>query len=697
VGIQGAKVTPMEKVIQLLKDLGAKVEQEGKEEAAQYDKYACFCKEQASEKLYNIETSEKKIADLKAEIEELESAISELNKQIQDLSKKITKLEKEIKEKTEKREAEHEVYLAKAKDLDEAIKACAYAIETLEKSKAEIHEDGGKTSGSFAQLKKVAEAVAKHPTIAKSKSAVALLAKIQQQPKFQYQSNDIIATLQDLLATFKKNKKELDVEEFDINSAFEEDKLGLTNQKKFAEKEKAEKETIVEAKTERLEEAKTDKAEETKDKEADESFMAVLTEECQKKAEEFDQRSQTRAGELKAIAEATAELEKGAVPNWEANKKLVDEEMSTAGSIEVAKAEGKASFLAKNSGKPVTAKAAAMFMQINSVQLEQSRKEASIKKVLGYLDDAADRTGSRVLSALAVRVQVAEDHFVKVRQLIKDLIAKLEADAEAEAKTKDICDTGMAKAIKDRDEAAAKIEAANAKITTETARKNLLEDEIDKLNKEVAELKKALLEATELRQEEKADNEKTVKMAKEGAEATKTALEILSKFYKANALLQKKYVPPNSDRDGNTVGDLAPEVFSGKYKGAQQEGTGIIGILEVILSDFDRTVEKTEEYEAEAQEAFEEFEKQTNEDIDKKNDRIKEAKGELADAKAAILEGEQELKDGNDLAESAQDSLDSLKAMCVEGEETWEERTKKREEEIEALKAALAILEDWNK
>ena len=35
-------------------------------------------------------------------------------------------------------------------------------------------------------------------------------------PKFQYQSNDIIATLDDLLADFKRMKKELDQEEFDV-------------------------------------------------------------------------------------------------------------------------------------------------------------------------------------------------------------------------------------------------------------------------------------------------------------------------------------------------------------------------------------------------------------------------------------------------------------------------------------------------
>merc|ERR1719399_1658312 len=129
---------------------------------------------------------------------------------------------------------------------------------------------------------------------------------------------------------------------------------------------------------------------------------------------------------------------------------------------------------------------------------------------------AAGRTRSGVLSVLAARVGVAEDHFVKVRGLIKDLIAKLKADAKAEATQKGMCDKGMAKAISDRDEANAKIEVANAKITTLTAKKNSLEDEIDTLNGQIAELKKALLEATELRDEEKAENEKTMEMSEAG-------------------------------------------------------------------------------------------------------------------------------------------------------------------------------------
>merc|ERR1719199_704791 len=177
---QGSKVTPMEKVIGLLKDLSAKVAAEGKKEAAAYDKYACFCKEQADEKLYAIEKSEAKIADLKAEIKKLDSEIAELNSDISDLSKKISKLENEIEKKTKKREKEHAVYQVKATDLNEAIAACGAAIDALKDSKAEMQ--GAKLS--LVQAKAGAVKT-------QSPKAVALLAKLNAAPKYQYQGNDI--------------------------------------------------------------------------------------------------------------------------------------------------------------------------------------------------------------------------------------------------------------------------------------------------------------------------------------------------------------------------------------------------------------------------------------------------------------------------------------------------------------------------
>merc|ERR1719183_1683521 len=194
-----------------------------------------------------------------------------------------------------------------------------------------VGEGGGKTSNLLQTV------VSKQHLLAKVPEALALISKINTKgaPKFQYQSNDIISTLEDLLAKFKGMKKDLDVDEFEVNSAFEKNKLALSNEKKFAEKERAEKEAIVEAKTEQLEAAKADKDEETNDMDADQSFLDVLTGECEAKAELFDQRSSTRADELKALSEATAELQSGAAPNFEANSKLVGLQKSKASSSPV--------------------------------------------------------------------------------------------------------------------------------------------------------------------------------------------------------------------------------------------------------------------------------------------------------------------------------------------------------------------------
>jgi len=663
VATQGAKVTPMEKVITLLKDLSAKVAKEGAKEAAQYDKFACFCKEQADEKLYSIEKSRAKIADLKAEIAELDSAIAELNSEISKLSKKISSLEKEIAKKTEKREREHAAYDVKAQDMNEAIDACGAAIEALKGSKSQMK--GAKLN--LAQITSgLVHAVAKQPVLAQIYSKAA--------PKFEYQSNDIIATLEDLLATFKSMKKDLDVEEFDINSAFEKNRLALSNEQKFAEKDRAEKEAIVEAKTEALESAKSDRDDEVSDMGSDQSFLDELTAQCEDKAKQFDQRSSTRADELTALSDATSELEKGAVPNFSANKKLVG--------LQIAKAS-------KPRSSPVA------FVQINSVQHQKSGNDAVFQRVRSFLNGEADRAGSGVLSALAMRVTVAEDHFVKVRGLIKDLISKLKADAKSEATQKGICDKGMSKAISDRDEANANIEVATAKITTLTAKQNALEDEIEDLTGQIAELKKALFEAAELRADDKADNEKTISESEAGADSVKLALGLLSDFYKGAFVQSGKYTPPKSDRSGNTVGDLAPEVFDSSYHGAQNESKGIIGILEVILSDFERTTKKAQSDEKDSKEAFETFEKDTNADVAKKQKRIKKAEGDVTQAKADILDQQQALKDAKGLLDSGLKALEDLESMCVKGEETWEERAQKRKEEIAALKEALTILDEW--
>jgi len=691
-GARGAQVTPMEKVITLLKSLSAKVTAEGANEAAQYDKYACFCKEQADEKNHAIEKSDDKIASLSAEINMLDTAVAELDSEISGLSRQISSIERDINRKTAKRNREHDEYLAQARDMNEAIDACGAAVDALKTSKSAMK--GAKLSGNFAQVQKATNillsTVAQQPLLTVAPATLTLLSDLNSAkgaPKFQYQSNDIIATIESLQATFKNMKMQLDTEEAGIKSAFVSARLGLSNEKKFADKHKSLKEAIVESKTEQVHNARNDRDSQAKDRNADLEFLGELTKDCEEKAVLFDQRSKMRGDEINVLAEATTELQNGALSE---SKKLV-------GLV-----QGKAKVQPKPVGIPakVVVKKAPIrqvsFLQVrNNEQEETSRRHAAVDKVISLLTAAAARTGSTTLTSAAVRAKYAEDHFVKVRGLIKDLLAKLKADANSEATTKSFCDTGMAKGLSDRDEANARIEMANAKITTLTANQNTLEDDIATLRSDIAELKKGVLEGTEMQAEDQAALKRIENMSEDAIASVKLALSLLEKFYNKAFLQTQKYVPPGADREGNTLDGLAPKVFENKYHAAQTESKGITGILQVVMDDFQRIEDKTKRDEATVAAAWIALKDPLTGDIFLKEKEIEQKTAKVSDTKSDILDQQQALSDAQDLLESGQSTLEGLQAMCVKGQETWDERKKAREDEIEALKDAVGILEDW--
>merc|ERR1719428_2621964 len=106
-------ISPTESVVNLLVKLKAQTIAEGKAEAVAYDKFACFCKEQADDKLYSITKANKKIALLTAEIEELTADITKLNQDIAKTNKEIQSLEKTNKEEQAQRDADFQQYVAR--------------------------------------------------------------------------------------------------------------------------------------------------------------------------------------------------------------------------------------------------------------------------------------------------------------------------------------------------------------------------------------------------------------------------------------------------------------------------------------------------------------------------------------------------------------------------------------------------------
>merc|ERR1719453_3040140 len=292
-------------------------------------------------------------------------------------------------------------------------------------------------------------------------------------------------------------------------------------------------------------------------------------------------------------------------------------------------------------------------------------------------------------------IQMKEDHFVKVRGMIKDMVAKLEADAAAEGDQKAWCDSEMEKATSKRDENIGAMEGDLAAKTKAESTIAKLKEEIQTLLTEISELNKSLAEATELRRKEQAENTKTLADANAGLAGVKKAMKILKDFYD-NAFIQtgEKYKPPKGDASGNTVGDLAPDTFSGDFAGNQDAASGIIGQLDVIKSDFEGTISATESAESDADSEFNDFKSESESDISEKEGSVKTKEGEVRDTTADLTGFKEDLKEHTTLKAEALQELAKLKPACVDTGSDYDEKVARREQEIESLKNAYLILDE---
>jgi len=203
-------------------------------------------------------------------------------------------------------------------------------------------------------------------------------------------------------------------------------------------------------------------------------------------------------------------------------------------------------------------------------------------------------------------------------------------------------------------------------------------------------------EITDLRAEEKVENEKTIKEAEEGGKAVANAIKVLKAFYE-ESLLQTSFEPKGGDRSGKTVADLAPTTFEGEYRGGKASADGIFGLLEIIQSDFERTVETVTKAEEKAKEDFKKQKEEIESDIDTKKGERKDFKSDLENEESNLVGHKEDLKDAKTALEDVKGELAKLKPLCVDTGMSWKARREQQKQEIEALKEALTILEDWQK
>jgi chromosome segregation ATPase len=298
---QKGKVNPVEKVTHLLEKIQKEIEEEGKAEAAAYDKYACFCKEQADNKQYAIEKFAEQIEVLSAKIEAKSATKSQLDADIGELTTEIGEVNSDQEAAQGIRDTENEEYVEREGKLSTAIQRMKDAIEALKAASPAL----------IAKYTTVLhDSIVMADVLGVKHQAASLL---QQSPAaYSSHSNEVISTLESLLKNFKQKKIECDNDEMKTRQEFEMASGARANQIKALEKAKSEKSAQSAALEQEINAHETEKSETEYSKTADGNFLTDLTGKCEDKSKNFDERSNTRTQELPAIAKAL-ELLKGDV------------------------------------------------------------------------------------------------------------------------------------------------------------------------------------------------------------------------------------------------------------------------------------------------------------------------------------------------------------------------------------------------
>jgi DNA repair exonuclease SbcCD ATPase subunit len=649
-----AKNRPVSKVITLLKDMLKQLEKEAEEDEEIYDKMACWCETNDKEKTKSISDAEAKIADLTSRIEELTASSARLNTEIKNLEQEVAKNQEALDQATAIREKQLAEFNAEEKDLLESISALKAAITVLAK-----HHGGALIQMPRSHILGVA-ATLQHEMQQHAGLLQGVLTHSERRavdsfiqapedyfdatPTFKQsyapQSGEIFGILKQMKETFESNLSDSQKEEMANQKAYEDLKAAK-------EAEIAAGQSQIDSKTQEL--ADTDEAlaqskediEDTKASlAADEQFLLMLKEKCSMTDKEWEERQKTRQLEMEACSKALAVL------STDESHDLFTRTFNPA------------------------------LLQESSSMHSDRRARAS-----GLLSAAASKLHSPRLATLATQVRL--DAFTRVKKAIDDMIAQLLKEKADEIKHKDFCvdefntnQLQTEKKEREKSDLIAKIEELEMSIKT-------LTEAIDTLKAEIAEMQVQLKRAGEDREKQNKEFQMTVADQRETQKLLQAALNILKEFYakkEASAFVQRQ----------EPAGPPPPPGFEAYKK--NEAAPGVMGMIQQIINDAKAMENETIRSEEDAQKAYEDFVKDTNASIEAKSKGIVNKSEEKAKAEGDLVQANQEKESVMLELEQLSNYNAELHQSCDFILKNFEIRQTARDEEVEALRQAKAIL-----
>merc|ERR1719333_1279411 len=538
-----SQVNPIEKIIEMISDLQAKIIGEGEVAQKEYDEYAECCEDRSTKLGFEIKTGKANVEELKATIEEQTSTIGALESKIEELSNDIKTAQSDLDAATKIREKEAADFAAEEKEL-------TTVIDMLERATSILSKEMAKSGASMLQLKSASSitealSVMVQASVLSSADASRLTALVQTEQGdsdsemgapaaqvYEGHSDGIIGTLEGLT---EKAESQLDKARKTESTAvqnYQMLKQSLTDEIKFANKDMDKAKKGLAESQEKKAGAEGDLEVTSKDLEEDIKTKSTLHQDCMNGAEEFELSTKSRGEELNALATA---------------KKIIKE--STVGAAGQSYGLNQISFLQVGRAQVASGADLAKFEAVRFIR-DLARKSKA---------PALAQLASRMSSAMRLGAAAGEDPFAKVKGLITDMIATLESEAEEDASQKAYCDKELSEANAKKADLTAESDKLSTSIAQKKSASAKLKEEVATLQSELGAMAKAKADADALRSEEKAAYEKNSAEMEMGIKGVKKALSVLKEYY--------------------AKGDES-------HSAADGAGAGIISLLEVCESDF---------------------------------------------------------------------------------------------------------------
>jgi len=627
------QVTPVEKVLQALGEMKAKAEASMAKEQKVYAEYAEWADDRTKELGFEIKTGESNIEELLAFIEKSDNKVAQLGNAIAELEADIARLTADKKDATAVREKEHAEYVKVSTDYSESVDALERAIQIMT---AQAYDR--------PQAEMLLQQMAK-TTPGMTRVLAAFLQERERQDgaptvaAYDFQSGGIIDLLEGLLKKFKGELADVEEEESNEAHYYDLEMIHLTDTITKSTSDSEEKSVLKSKTAAASAKAKGDLADTRKQLADDKALKAEVEATFAAKSSTYEENQKVRKQELEALGKAIE----------------IISDSSVAGSYK----------------EHINL---AQMAKVSLLQTESSKRRfASRKAAVELLQQRARKLSSKTLSSLLDKI--AESPFAKVIGMIEDLIARLKAEAAAEAAHKIWCDEQLKANKLKRNKKTTKVNELSAAIAELNEQIKEMGQKIETLVVEQADLAKAMEEATAVRDKEKAANLDTIADAKAGSSAVKAAIAVLEEFYSKQAAFVQQ----------------VPEMQA--YKGLQGSPKGVTGMLEVILTDFERLAAETTANEDQAAQEYSEFMSEATASKKVKHDSEVKLRLEKDQAEFKVSQTQKDL-DANQLElDKANEYFEYLKPACLEVHVSYEERAAKRKEEIAALNEAWEILD----